>query len=180
METTLLVGDVLLVEKVQSKLGVSPNKGDIVLFPPPATLKDLMRSSGKPPNDRDLFVKRVVGKGGDGVSVSSSGSVLINGQTPVGPRRDLCEAEPLGLIRKFLPQPEGRAGGGDADAEGGAGAEPADTNRYTTVPKDSLFLMGDCSDVSVDSRVWGTLTEQEVVGRPALRVWPLGRFGPVR
>ena len=84
-----------------------------------------------------------------------------------------------------LPRPEGRAGGaggGGAEGEAGgeAGGEPADTNRYTTVPKDSLFLMGDCSGVSVDSRVWGTLTEREVVGRPALRVWPLGRFGPVR
>lgn len=104
---------------------MAPNKGDIVLFPPPPSLKDLMRSSGKPPNDRDLFVKRVVGRGGDDVTVSSSGSVLINGQEPVGPRRDLCEAEPLGLIRKFLPQAP--ASSGDGSEEEGA---PADTNRW--------------------------------------------------
>ena len=101
-------------------------------------------------------------------------------------RRDLCEAEPLGLIRKFLPpppqQPAALEGEGASQGEEGAitAAEPVDTNRYSTVPSDDLFLMGDCSDVSVDSRVWGTLSEQEVVGRPALRVWPLGRFGPVR
>jgi len=47
------------------------------------------------------------------------------------------------------------------------------------VPAGRLFVMGDCSDVSVDSRVWGTLPAADVRGKPLLRVWPPARVGPV-
>ena len=48
---------VLLVEKIQSRLGRTPNAGDVVLFPPPTSLKSLIASRGGVVSDRDLFVK---------------------------------------------------------------------------------------------------------------------------
>lgn len=155
MEPNLKVGDVLLVEKVSSKLSGASwlQKGDVVLFPAPSRLQDVIVSSGgKRINDRDLFVKRIAATAGDAVQVDSSGSVQINGDVAPGDRQ-MCDAEPLRLIEKYI--------------------EPGET----VVGEKELFVMGDCSDVSVDSRVWGTLSRKNVVGRPLLRVWPLERFG---
>ena len=47
------------------------------------------------------------------------------------------------------------------------------------VPRGAYFVLGDCAPASVDSRVWGTLPKDKVVGRPLLRVLPLSRFGMV-
>ena len=50
----------------------------------------------------------------------------------------------------------------------------------TRVPAGSSFVLGDCGQVSVDSRVWGPLDDADVVGRPVLRLWPPPRFGLVQ
>ena len=47
------------------------------------------------------------------------------------------------------------------------------------VPAASYFMTGDNAEVSIDSRCWGTLPEANVVGRPLLRVLPLGRVGMI-
>lgn len=43
-----------------------------------------------------------------------------------------------------------------------------------------LYVRGDNPDVSLDSRTWGCLDEDLVVGRPLLRVLPLNRIGFVQ
>lgn len=47
------------------------------------------------------------------------------------------------------------------------------------VPADSLFVMGDNRNDSNDSHVWGFLPAQNVIGRAALRFWPLEKAGTV-
>ena len=54
-----------------------------------------------------------------------------------------------------------------------------DVGSNLEITKDQVFVLGDCSSVSVDSRVWGPLFKEEIVGRPILRFWPLERFGSV-
>jgi signal peptidase I len=44
-----------------------------------------------------------------------------------------------------------------------------------TVPKDSLWVMGDNRTNSSDSRVFGPIKQNTVVGRAILRVWPFSR-----
>merc|ERR1712238_473974 len=72
------------------------------------------------------------------------------GDTPL---RNLCGAEPLGLIKRYI--------------------KPG----ITVVPAGNVLLLGDCSSVSVDGRVWGTLNTKEIVGRPVVRTWPPSRAG---
>merc|ERR1719375_2840562 len=58
MAETLKVGDVVLAEKVSSRLGLPLDRGDIVLFRPPQQLSDLAAEAGTKVGGRDLFVKR--------------------------------------------------------------------------------------------------------------------------
>ncbi|MBX2862819.1 MAG: signal peptidase I, partial [Leptolyngbyaceae cyanobacterium MAG.088] len=69
MEPTLQVNDRLVVEKISYRLN-SPKRGDIVVFWPPEELIP-------PGQQRNAFIKRVVGLPGDTVEVIN-GTVLIN------------------------------------------------------------------------------------------------------
>jgi len=154
MDPTLKVGDVLLVEKMTPRLPAVINqykKGDVVLFKPPPELQEIVVLNGGRLTGRDLFVKRVAALPGDRVRVNPSGSVLINGEVPAE-RRDLCKEEPLGLIEKYI--------------------EPGEQ----VVESGHVLLMGDCSSVSVDGRVWGSIDTDYIVGRPMVRTWPTTRM----
>lgn len=161
MDPTLKVGDVLLVDKLSSRAFFhqsSRNKvGDVVLFSPPSELQQIVARNGGNLNSRDLFVKRIAASTGDKVTVYKDGKVEINDEDVVDGQRDLCEAEPLRLIEKYI--------------------EPSQDRIIN--PKE-VFVMGDCSSVSVDSRVWGSLETKNIVGRPILRLWPLDRFGKIK
>lgn len=158
MEPTLNVGDVLLVEKVTPRLPFLNYKpGDVVMFQPPSALRDLVEANGGKLSSRDLFVKRVAAVAGDVVEVGKNGDVKVtngveNRQTPI---RSLCTAEPLGLIKKYV--------------------KPG----VTVVPPNKVLLLGDCSSVSVDGRVWGTLDTNDIVGRPILRTWPPSKMSKI-
>jgi signal peptidase I len=161
MDPTLEVGDVLLVDKVTPRLPwTRPAVGDIVLFSPPDSLQTIVQQTGGSISSRDLFVKRVAAQAGDVVTVDANfvdrGSVKINGKPAPG-RRDLCTAEPLGLLRKFLP---------------------TETTERIVQPG-TVEVLGDCSSVSIDSRVWGALTQDNIVGKPIVRLWPISKFGPL-
>ncbi|CAM9988967.1 unnamed protein product, partial [Heterosigma akashiwo] len=155
MDPTLQVGDVLLVEKVTPRIFKNPNVGDVVLFNPPTPLQEIVKANGGRISDRDLFVKRVAAGSGDYVSVNAAGSVSING-VPAPGKRDLCEEEPLKLIQRYV--------------------QPV---KNLEIKKDEVFVVGDCSSVSVDSRVWGPLKREDLVGKPLLRIWPIDRLGSV-
>jgi signal peptidase I len=45
-------------------------------------------------------------------------------------------------------------------------------NLITTLGSDEYFVMGDNRFGSADSRLWGPLKEEDIIGRPIIRVWP--------
>jgi len=103
--------------------------------------------------DETPFIKRVIGLGGDTVEIRD-GDVFINGTK---------------LDEKYL-----------------FAAKPGDPTQPTTVPDDEhrwvipageLFLMGDHRSNSADSRMFGPVDTEQVIGRAWLRYWPINVFG---
>ena len=146
MTPTIEPGDTLVVERVTPRFR-SPSVGDVVVFDAPAALK---RVSGN--TKAQLYVKRVAAVAGDRIQVDDAGSVSVNGaprRSPAGDRVcDLPEAR--AELRRVL---------GDARRSNIAVEE-------LTVPRGSVYVLGDCADVSVDSRVWGPLRTSEIRARP--------------
>jgi len=148
MTPTLQVGDRVLVNKLSYDLH-DVNRGDIIVFEAPA----LARSDGI----EDL-VKRTVGLPGDTVTGDDSGGVLVNG-------RQLNEPYlPQGTQSRFSSVPPGC----DPPPDGVPGC---------VVPEGHLFMMGDNREASKDSRVFGPVDENAIVGRVFVRIWPLSNLG---
>lgn len=96
-----------------------------------------------------ILIKRIIALPDDTVEIDEQGAVSVNGQ--------LLD-EPY-ITEKSL---------GDCDL----------TFPYT-VPGDGYFVLGDQRSSSVDSRnsIIGAISPDNIIGRVALRVWPLARFG---
>ena len=138
METTLMTGDRILVNKLAYHFHPI-HRGDIVVFArPPAE-----NCAG--PVVPDL-VKRVIGLPGDRLT-SRGDTIYINGSA---------------LKEPWLP------------ANGkmiGTAIPPI------TVQPGQYFVMGDNRSNSCDSRMWGTVSRNLIVGEVQLILWPFSQFG---
>jgi signal peptidase I len=172
MENTLLIGDHVFVNRVQFSPAtpwVGPivpynqiRRGDIVVF-----------LSADPATPELYIVKRIIGIPGDRIHLRN-GAVYRNGQK---------------LDEPYVIHSEG----GDSDSSydnyrDEFPAVPATDNANVTpewklampqhiengdivVPPDSYFGMGDNRDRSLDSRYWGFIPEEHVIGRPMFVYW---------
>lgn len=104
-------------------------------------------------DDGTPFIKRVIGLGGDTVEIRD-GDVFING-TMI--EEDYLYASEPG----DPPQPT---------------TVPGDEHRWV-IPAGELFLMGDHRSNSADSRTFGPVEDEQVIGRAWLRYWPIDVFG---
>ncbi len=138
MESTLLVGDHLLVDKLAyAPAGqVAPlpyeqvQRGDIVVF-------------RYPPNIRETYIKRVIGLPGDRIRMEHK-QVYRNGAALTEP-----------YTQHIFP-----------------GYDPGrDDMPELTVPHDNYFALGDNRDNSSDSRVWGFVPRENIIGKPLVVLW---------
>ncbi|HEV2340140.1 MAG TPA: signal peptidase I [Patescibacteria group bacterium] len=100
-----------------------------------------------PPNPEEDFIKRVIGVPGDTVMVKD-GNVYLNGKM---------------VDQSSFLKPDVKTFGGTFLREG-------DT---ITVPQDEYFVMGDNRPYSSDSRDWGFVKSDEVIGESMLIYWPI-------
>jgi len=150
MENSLKVGDYLLINKIGATHEL--NRGDIVTFHYP-----LDRSQ--------IFVKRVIGLPGDRIRLADK-RVIRNGETLTEPYAEHRTAYIDAFRDNFPSMPPSFVL--DRGREMLANHV---VNGEVVVPPDSLFVLGDNRDDSLDSRYWGFVPRGDVVGRPLLVYW---------
>jgi len=157
MEPTLQIGDNLIIEKVSYRFG-EPNRGDIIVFYPPHHELDaslwgkFARMIGFFGKD-EAYIKRIIGLPGDEIEVVPGKGVYIN---------DSLLKEPYKKeVFNGLCLPEMHCG-------------------PLTVPEDSYYMMGDNRNNSTDSKYWGFLPEERIVGKAVFRFWPVFRVGIIQ
>jgi signal peptidase I len=138
MENTLQPDQYVLVDKLTPHFD-DYKRGDIIVFNPPAAYA---QSDGTP------FIKRIIGVGGDTVSIHDD-NVFINGIQLNEPY--LYEGQPTTT-------------------------SPGSLSTWV-IPDGDLFVMGDHRQDSSDSRVFGPVPKSNVIGRAWLRYWPFNTFG---
>jgi len=99
-----------------------------------------------PEDTSKYFIKRLIGLPGETVVVKSDSVTIINKANPKGVQLN----EPYTHSRTF-------------------------GNLSETLGPDEFFVMGDNRLVSSDSRVWGPLPREDIIGRPIVRLLPLSR-----
>lgn len=154
MDPTLKKSDKIFVNKLSYKFH-EVDRGDIIVFKAPKVVYDnsVLQHKADPRNPiiKDL-VKRVVGLPGESIEGKCSNGAQI------------CELD-LFVNGKKLNEPYLVPGIQNA---------PFSTGE---IPADSYFVMGDNRDGSEDSRVFGTIKENTVIGRAFFRLWPASNFG---
>jgi signal peptidase I len=193
MIPTLLIGDFILVNKFTYGIRLpvinkkivdinTPQRGDVMVF--------------RYPEDPSLdYIKRVIGLPGDRISYQNK-RLSINGQpVPVRQMDDYLSRERMQFSRRFEENLSGRAHEILVEDDAPAGVPLVasfphsgnciynTTGLTCTVPPGHYFMMGDNRDNSSDSRVWGFVPDENIVGK-AFFIWlnmnELGRFGSFR
>lgn len=128
----------------------SPRRGEIVVF----ATDDL---KGVPPGQ--FYTKRVAGLPGESIGFQD-GELQVNGKKVV-----LENTE--GPIEYWSPSPN-------------MPLPFAPRDSAVTVPAGHYFVLGDNSRNSSDSRIWGFVPEDAIIGRTGWRYWPPDRIGWVK
>lgn len=169
MEDTLEINDRVLVNKLAYQVG-DMARGDVIVFDDPrggfeqpeesvvdSAVRNVLESIGVAA-PRSEFIKRIVGLPGDTVTILDGG-VLVNGE---------ALAEDSYLKPGSTTEPASR------EIEG-CDNEPSTT--LCVIPDGHLFVMGDNRNSSQDSRVFGPIPVDDVVGKAFVIIWPPGRWG---
>jgi signal peptidase I len=157
MKPTLDEGQRVLVNRVGYHFG-EPAIGDVVVFHPPLGADQGNRCGVTPENGEPCseptpemsetnFIKRIVAGPGDRLRIEG-GHAVVNGE-----RLDEPYIRPCGPARTCNLREE------------------------ITIPEDHYFMMGDNRGASDDSRFWGPVPRDWIIGEAFFTYWPPSRFG---
>ena len=155
MSPTIVPGDHLFVERLSCRFG-RPGRGDIVVF----RTKGL---KGVPQNT--YYVKRIAGLPGERIRIEPP-YLVVNGEKVAQPE-----------IFSRIANRSGRYAGFQLAAAGtpigGLLIKPDDE---ITLGQNEYFMLGDNTMNSYDSRYWGPVSGDSIIGKATRIYWPLKRI----
>jgi signal peptidase I len=154
MHDTLLEGDRVMVNKLAYRFG-DPARGDVIVFDNPQHTGD----------DGETIFGALVRHVTESLGLSSPDSALIKRVIAVGGETIDIRQNQVYVDGVALDEPYVKEG--------------SHMPRYGpfTVPEGQVFVMGDNRSQSTDSRVFGPISEDTIIGRAFVRVWPPSRWG---
>jgi signal peptidase I len=172
MIPTLDIGDHLLVNKfvygprlpftdIRIFTGKEPKRGEIIVFK-------------YPKNEKKNFIKRVVGLPGDKIEIKK-GQLIINDQAVPVIEQDISgdQGRGAGSPYPYYEKPrllEEQLGSIKHQLQYLHDQSDNDFGPRL-VPAESVFVMGDNRDNSQDSRVWGFVKFEKILGRALIIYW---------
>ncbi|MDQ3651609.1 MAG: signal peptidase I [Acidobacteriota bacterium] len=208
MQNTILIGDHLLVNKFIFAPGPplpflpqrEIRRGDIIVFKYPGNQNDPALDANDPTSVPYVtnFVKRVIGLPNDRIEFRDE-RIFINGEplperlvSAVDPGYSEPESDPAHKAPLAILDDPPAAGNGPYTVYyrpdhrqqlTRRGAEPPDYptfdgRRAITVPDNSYFVMGDNRDNSSDSRYWGFVRRDLIIGRAMFVYWSYDQSAP--
>ena len=125
----------------------SPKRGDVVIF--------------KPPHTRNDYIKRLIGLPGDKIKIVN-GIVHIN-SNPIEIEFIRKDDKGISIYKETLPS-------GKSYEVKDLGDKPQDNINEFLVPENHYYFIGDNRDNSNDSRFWGPVPRENLVGK-AFYIW---------
>ena len=142
MEDTLMIGDHLLVDKVSYSRSLG--FWDRLLFPQQKIERGMIVTFKSPAEMDKEYVKRVIGLPGETIKIINK-KVFIDDQPLDEPYTYFKDSEIVNGYRDNFPE--------------------------YTIPPNQYFCMGDNRDNSFDSRFWGPVDEDLIIGKPWRIYW---------
>lgn len=180
MEPTLRVGDYVLVDKASYRMR-EPRAGEIVVFHAPPEASSV---SGGPTG---LYVKRLIAGPGDVIEVIAG--ILYRNGVPLHEsyiaEKDFGDFKLVRYKGRLLPILRDRFGQFPSGTLYLETVPPKDLFRVWDLPAEPLptstyFALGDNRNNSMDSRHWGLVSRDEIVGRAWVVFFPITRWSLVR
>jgi signal peptidase I len=156
MEPTIQVNDRVIVNKLSYRVG-EPERGDVVVFLNPNLTDEELQETIPEAVIRSIL--EAVGIRTRGEDDLIKRVVAVGGDT-VAIRDGRLEINGEAPEEPYLASGEDMADFGPE-----------------TVPEGHVFVMGDNRNASHDSRYFGPVPVDEIIGEAFLRIWPLDRFG---
>lgn len=135
MQPNFYQGEYLIIDELTYRFS-EPHRGEVVVIHSPA-------------DEKQFFIKRVIGLPGETVVIANGKVVVKNSQYPSG----------ITLVEKYLPDNIATFG-----------------NITATLPPGKFYVLGDNRIASSDSRFFGPIQRNEIVGRVLVRAFPLNHF----
>jgi len=156
----LVKNERVLVNRMSYSIGGDPSIGDVVVFNPPDGATDNGQDCGVRPKPTqacpegtddpsdETFIKRIVAGPGDELYIQD-GHPVVNGE--------MAEEDFIKPCK---------------------GASSCNLEDPITIPADQYFMMGDNRGNSLDSRFWGPVPQDWIIGKAFFSYWPVDEIGP--
>lgn len=162
METTVNTGDRVLVNKITYEFN-DVRRGDLVVFE---------KLEGTPGNTDDL-IKRAIALPGETIELRDDGRLWIWGPGETPDDALLLDEPYLDPQNELLNPPAATDAPSDTIWHDNCVNDSSIQSRCT-LDDSSYYMMGDNRSNSADSRTFGPVPEENLIGRAFFRIWPLG------